>query len=131
MRLSRMILPIAFLGISVIGCQDILEVADISEQQVEIVAPKNSTVVENTQVNFTWNGVADADTYLIQIARPNFREASQIILDTTIVLDSTYIGTKAIKTLDNGDYEWRVKALNSDYETEFSSSVFQVEASAN
>lgn len=131
MRLSRMILPIAFLGISVIGCQDILEVADISEQQVEIVAPKNSTVVENTQVNFTWNGVADADTYLIQIARPNFREASQIILDTTIVLDSTYIGTKAIKTLDNGDYEWRVKALNSDYETEFSSSVFQVEASSN
>lgn len=131
MRLSRIILPIAFLGISVTGCEDILEVADISDWQVEIVAPKDSTVVENTQVNFTWNVVADADAYLIQIARPNFKEASQIVLDTTIVLDSTYIGTKAIKALDNGDYEWRVKALNSDYETEFSSSVFQVEASSN
>lgn len=131
MRPSRTILAITFLGILVGGCEDILEVPDISGREVQILAPRDSTVVGNTRVNFTWNGVADADAYSVQIARPNFRQAAQILLDSTIVLDSTFIGTKAIKTLDNGDYEWRVKALNSDFQTEFSSSAFKVEASAN
>ncbi|WP_373518421.1 hypothetical protein [Pricia sp.] len=131
MKLLKALSALIYLGIFATGCEDILEVPDISGRQVEIVAPKDRVVVENSQVNFTWNGVADADSYSVQIARPNFREAAQILLDSTIVLDSTFIGTKAIKNLDNGDYEWRVKALNSDFRTEFSSSAFKVEASAN
>jgi len=110
------------------SCEDILEVPDISGQEVELVAPLNGTVVNQNLVNFTWNGVADADAYLIQVATPNFAEASQVLLDSIVVLDSTFLGTQASKSLLNSTYEWRVKAVNSAFETDFSQGAFSVQA---
>ena len=43
------------------SCEDILEVPDISSQQVELLAPSQGSVVTDSTVNFNWNGVSDAD----------------------------------------------------------------------
>ena len=113
------------------GCQDILEVEDISDSKVELIAPLQGSVVGDSMVNFTWNSIDGANSYLVQVATPNFESAAQIVLDSIIVVDTTFIGTRASKILINSEYEWRLKAMNSDFETEFSSSGFSVNASGD
>ena len=129
--IMRNILYIAFILIGLCSCEDIIEVTDISDQQITLLAPLDNTVVNDSVVNFNWNGVDEAESYLIQVARPNFANASQLVLDSIVVIDSSFVGTRISKTLTNSAYEWRVKALNSDFETDFSLSGFSVEASNN
>lgn len=117
--------------IGLVSCEDILEVTDISEQQVTLLAPTNGSVVTDSLVNFNWNGVDEANSYLIQVATPNFSNASQLVLDSIITIDSSFVGTRISKPLSNNGYEWRVKALNSDFETDFSQSEFSVETTTN
>ncbi|MEO1012830.1 MAG: hypothetical protein AAFX53_16135 [Bacteroidota bacterium] len=117
------------LGMAVLSsCEDILEVPDISDREVALVAPLEGAEVRQSPVTFTWNGIADADAYWVQIATPNFTNAAQVLLDSVVVLDSTFLGTRAVKALTNGEYEWRVKGLNSGFETVFSRSAFTVNA---
>ncbi|WP_123772406.1 hypothetical protein [Zobellia sp. OII3] len=111
------------------SCQDILEVPDISNKNIELLAPKDSTTVLHNNVSFTWTEILEADTYSVQIATPNFNNAAQIEFDTILRVDSTFIRTGIIQNLPDSDYEWRVKALNSGYETNYSSSVFTVKSS--
>lgn len=80
------LLLVAFLG----SCQDILEVTDISDQNVQLLAPSDSTVVVQTSVQFNWNEVYEASQYHIQVASPNFENAAQILVDSLIVIDSTF-----------------------------------------
>lgn len=116
---------------SLSSCEDILEVNDISEAQITLLAPSDQSIITDTLVNFNWNEVADAESYRIQIAQPNFENAAQLVLDSIIRIDSSFVGTKISKTLPNSLYEWRVKAINSGYETEFSQNSFEVDASSN
>lgn len=113
------------------SCEELLEVPDISGEEVTLLAPSDSTVVTQAIVNFTWNEVFEAKSYHIQVAQPSFLEASQIVVDTLVVVDSTYVGTRFTKTLINNGYEWRVKALNSDFETEYTTHSFTVQITGN
>ncbi|OWW23505.1 hypothetical protein B4Q04_20105 [Zobellia sp. OII3] len=123
-------ISIIFLALLVLSsCQDILEVPDISNKNIELLAPKDSTTVLHNNVSFTWTEILEADTYSVQIATPNFNNAAQIEFDTILRVDSTFIRTGIIQNLPDSDYEWRVKALNSGYETNYSSSVFTVKSS--
>lgn len=130
MRITKAIFGIVLL-IFISSCEDLLEVADISEETVQLLAPSDSTTVAQNMVNFSWNGVYEATQYHIQVASPNFENAAQIIIDSVIVIDSTFLGTRITKSLANSQYEWRVKAMNSDFETDFSSSLFNVDTSSN
>lgn len=130
MRILKAIVGAIFLML-VISCQDILEVTDISDETVQLLAPSDSSIVAQTNVTFSWSEVFEATTYHMQLATPNFEQATQIILDSVVVLDSTYLGTRMTKTLTDSEYEWRVKALNSDFETDFSASSFSVNTSGN
>lgn len=113
------------------SCEDLLEVPDISDERVQLLAPSDSTVVVQTSVNFTWNEVYEATQYHIQVAAPSFENAAQIVVDTLIVIDSLYAGPNLKRTLGDSDYEWRVKAMNNAYETEFSLNGFSVNTSGD
>ncbi|MDL5514852.1 hypothetical protein QSE00_23785 [Arenibacter sp. M-2] len=115
----------------IIGCEDIVEVTDISDVKVELLAPLQNSVVGDSIVNFSWYKITEADSYVVQVATPNFESAVQLVMDSIIVVDSTFIGAKATKILIDNNYEWRVKAMNSGYETPFSSSAFRVNATGN
>ncbi|BDW93378.1 hypothetical protein MACH07_22100 [Flagellimonas marinaquae] len=110
-----------------VACEDILEVPDISEQSVELLAPSDGSVLDDNSVNLNWKGVDEATGYTIQVASPNFENAAQILLDSVIEMDTLgYLPNQISKNLLNGDYEWRVKAFNSGFETAYSSNGFQV-----
>ncbi len=104
-----------------LSCDDIVEIPDISAETVDILAPSNGTVLKDTEVTFTWESVTDAETYTLQVARPNFTNAAQIIVDTTISK------TTFSKTLSLETYTFRVRAENSGYTTKYFESTFVIE----
>lgn len=106
--------------LSVLACEDIIEVVDISDLTLTVLAPKDQTVLTDINVTFSWNAVEDAESYNIQIATPSFESAQQIVTDSLVT--STFFS----KTLNSGSYEWRVRAENSDYKTQYAVQKFTV-----
>ena len=102
-------------------CEEIIEVEDISNNAVTILAPTDTAVLNITDVNFSWLAVEDAEQYKLQVATPNFEMANQIVLDTTITT------TNFSEVLEFGSYKWRVRAENSGYETVYTSQSFTIE----
>ncbi|PCJ95001.1 MAG: hypothetical protein COA50_11585 [Flavobacteriaceae bacterium] len=129
--MRKIIFPLALFLMVTLSCEDLLEVPDISEHEVQLLAPLNGSTVNDSTVNFTWDAVHEANSYLIQVATPNFDNASQYVLDSVMVVDSAFYGTKISKAMLDGTYEWRVKGMNSDYETTFSSNEFNVQNVSN
>lgn len=130
--MKKGILTICIVLMVVWGCEDILEVPDISNQTVPILAPGEGSVLNTNAVGFNWQTIEDATTYEVQIATPNFESTTQIILDSIISEDTLgRVNTRIDQSLLNGNYAWRVKALNSDYETVYTLSNFQVDGDEN
>lgn len=119
------------IGVFNTSCEDLLEVTDISEENVELLAPSDSTIVAQSNVNFTWNEVFEATQYHVQVAAPSFENAAQIVVDTLIVVDSTFVSPRLNTALEDSMYEWRVRAMNSGYETTFSLNQFTVKTAGN
>lgn len=114
------------------SCEDILEVPDISDQTVPILAPSEGTVLTTNAVGFNWQTIVDANSYRVQIASPNFENTAQIVMDSIVTEDSLgVINTRLDQSLLNGSYAWRVKAFNSDYETAYTLSNFLVDGDEN
>lgn len=107
--------------IVIFGCDDIVELDDISKDTVMLVAPYKNAVLQTTTLNFSWESIADADNYQIQIATPNFENPLQIVVDSTITTHNLSID------LESNTYEWRVKAKNSGYETLYTQQAFTIE----
>ena len=104
-----------------ISCDDIIEEVDISNTLITILAPTNNSILDTTIVTFSWNTHKDIETYRLQIATPDFENATQIVLDTLVSK------TNHTQTLDYKDYEWRIRGENSVYQTEYTINSFIVE----
>jgi len=118
MRLTIAILIVGIVAFNT-SCEELLEIPDISEKSVELLAPSDSTTVVQSDVNFTWVEVFEATQYQVQVATPSFENAAQIVVDTLLVVDSVYTGPNFRRNLADSTYEWRVRAQNNGYETEF------------
>lgn len=110
-----------FVLIGLISCDDLIEVVDISKETVIILAPTQGSAIDTTRVVFTWEPVKEAENYHLQVATPTFENAIQIVVDT-LLMSTSYSGQ-----LEKAEYEWRIKAENSDYQTKFTKSRFRVE----
>ena len=98
-----------------------LFVEDISEDSVVLLAPSDQSEVLKGRIQLNWKEVSDATEYQIQIAQPSFSAASQI------VLDSIATTTLVVKELAIGEYEWRIRAFNSEFSTHYSTNRFTVQ----
>jgi DNA-binding ferritin-like protein (Dps family) len=107
------------------SCEEILLVDDISDQEVVLVTPQNNAQFTSTGVTFTWEPVKNAEKYRLQIAKPNFTSPNQIVLDTLMTK------TTIAQQLNTSDYEWRVKAVNANYETAYKTRQFSVIGNQN
>uniref|UniRef100_UPI00404931EA fibronectin type III domain-containing protein n=1 Tax=Gelidibacter sp. TaxID=2018083 RepID=UPI00404931EA len=107
-------------------CDDITEVEDISERTVTLVAPTNDAILSSGTIHFDWEPIEDAESYRIQIATPDFDAPLQIVADSTLA-DSTATNTTFSVSLNSGTYQWRVRAQNSDYHTNYTTQSFTVE----
>lgn len=95
---------------------------DISETEVEILAPGEDVVVKASSISFHWAAVDAATSYHLQIATPNFEQPQQIVADTEVE-DNFFT-----EELPENTYEWRVRAVNSGYSTSFATAGFTVES---
>ncbi|WP_415061084.1 Ig-like domain-containing protein [Flavobacterium sp.] len=109
-----------FLLVTCFSCEEILLESDISDQTVTLVAPSNEATFTSTGITFSWEAVEDADEYRIQIARPNFENPLEIVVDE--LTEETF----STQQLNIGTYQWRVKAINSAYETAFTTRTINV-----
>ena len=116
----KKILLLPMLLLLVFSCEEILLEDDITDETVNLVAPVDDAEFYSTGITFTWGPIANGTQYRIQIARPNFTAPLQIITDN--VVDTTSFTTQ----LNVGDYEWRIKAVNSGYETAYSTRSLKV-----
>lgn len=101
------------------GC-DLVFVENISDSKTTLLSPSNNITLLEGKVNFSWEELEGADSYNLQIATPNFTEEEEIVLDTAIT------NTSFSKSLILKDYEWRLKAINEEYETEYTTNSFFV-----
>ncbi|MEM1003199.1 MAG: hypothetical protein AAGH46_11170, partial [Bacteroidota bacterium] len=125
--MRKYLLAFMFLFLLIASCEDILEEVDISNSQVTIFAPLNNTTLNSNEVNFNWDRLEDATSYRFQLATPNFVETQQLVLDSIFELDTLgNVSSQIQQTLLNGTYEWRIKAMNSGFETAYTNSGFTV-----
>lgn len=103
------------------SCDDIIEPQDISNEVVNLLAPSNNVVLQDSTVNLSWDQLEDAEFYKFQIATPTFLEAVQIVQDSTVNTSSFLINLNR-----NTNYQWRVKAFNASYETEYTTQSFSI-----
>lgn len=103
------------------SCDDIIEVPDITDETVTVLAPADGVTLTTASITFNWSNVDDADSYRLQIATPTFVEAQQILADSLIT------DTNFTITLDSGNYQWRLRAENSEYQTAYITQDFTIE----
>jgi hypothetical protein len=102
---------------------DLAPPVDISNEEVELLSPANNLIFSTTDtINFSWDIVADADNYVIQIASPSFANSTELLLNETVSSPKS-----SVSNLTARMYEWRVKATNADFETEYTTQSFTVE----
>jgi len=102
------------------SCEEIINEEDITARNMILLAPTTNSTIAAGAINFSWQTVNGAVEYNLQVATPSFANATQIVLDTTM---ST---TNFNYMLETNNYEWRVKALNSGYETGYTTNAFQI-----
>ncbi|MEQ8518754.1 MAG: hypothetical protein RLN79_08430 [Cytophagales bacterium] len=110
----------ALVSILFISCEQILE-EDIQKKEVELIIPANGIRLSMQNVGFLWEGIDGAESYRLQIVNPDFTVPQTLVLDTLIHKKSFR------QYLDLGKYEWRVRAENSAYQSDFTTYVFWVD----
>jgi hypothetical protein len=110
-----------FVTITILLCNcEAIFIENISEKTVVLLAPTDTSKVTNGTIQFNWQKVLEATEYEIQLAHPNFDNARQILIDS--ITTGTIISTD----LEVGEYQWRVKAMNSNFSTDYSTNSFSV-----
>jgi hypothetical protein len=103
------------------NCEELIEVEDISSETVNILAPTDNTTLNYTTVNFSWQSLDFAESYQLQVAFPDFNNA-QVIVEDTLLSTTSYT-----KILEMGSYQWRIKAINFGYETQYTTQNLTIE----
>jgi hypothetical protein len=104
--LLSFIAVITYLAITLSSCSLIFE-EDISEEQMTIYTPSNNYLTNENSITFWWEFITDATSYNLQIVENKFDSAAVFVVDTNLT------GNMFVYTLDNGKFEWRIRAYNS------------------
>lgn len=100
------------------SCSDLFE-PDISRDKIMVLTPLDSATILTEQVIFWWEPLAGATKYELQLVSPSFQSISTIKADTTL------IDEKFVIDLPPGNYQWRIRALNTAYATKFAQLTFE------
>lgn len=103
-----------------ISCDEIIGIEDISKEKISIIAPAHNSTVAIGGITFSWFPLSNDVQYHLQIVTPSFLNAVQLVEDTLLTQTSYSV------ELSRGSYEWRVKAINSEYETVYQTQCLNV-----
>ncbi len=96
------------------------QIVDISNEEVVLKSPVSSGYISTTKISFWWDEVEGATDYLLQVVSPGFSEA------TNLIINEKLSGNSKDYELEEGDYQWRVKASNNNYSTGFTTASFKI-----
>ena len=103
-----------------ISCDDIF-IEDISNRELSIICPNDNWELElqddsttTADVVFWWEYLKGADYYDLQLVSPEFSNIDKLLFD--VVVDST---NKYDVILPAGYYQWRIRARNSSFSTDY------------
>lgn len=86
---------------------------DISAETIVLNTPLDEASFVEGNIIFWWEEISDANTYDIQIARPNFATPEELVYDSALEVSTLTLSLLA------GEYEWRVRGVNDDFETSY------------
>jgi len=112
---------IILISILLTQCRDVF-VMDISGEKVVLLSPHDNLETYISTQTFWWDYVQDAENYQLQVVTPEFIQPARLILDTLLTQN------KFLVNLNPGIYQWRVRALNSAYSTDYSMYSFQIDS---
>ncbi len=110
--------------LSMVSCQDFFE-KNIEDKTVTIISPLDGTVSPYYAVIFRWNDVSGATEYQIQAVSPSFENPLLFLYDTLIS------GTSITLSFNPGSFQWRIRAVNSAYMSNFQTYYFSIEPSTD
>jgi uncharacterized protein YegP (UPF0339 family) len=87
---------------------------DLVGTKVSLLSPADKSTVVDKKVTFWWNSLTGAEKYNLQVVSPSFDNPLKLITDQWVTTNSV------VMQLEAGNYEWRVKAANSNSETGYS-----------
>jgi len=106
------ILITSFFSIIILSCTEIVD-PDIRNNKVVLLSPPDSLRTVIATQTFWWEEVEFADEYDFQLVSPSFEYIERIFIESTLEI------TKFDYTMIPGEYQWRVRAKNYSYETEY------------
>jgi hypothetical protein len=115
----KKILILLFSLMALTACDDIF-VKDISDKQINIVAPANNIVLDKNEVTLVWEELEGAQNYHVIIVSPSLAEVRYYACDS---ITDDY---KLKVSLPDGTYEWSVQATNSAHESLKTHETFQI-----
>lgn len=107
-----------FIFILFVNCDELIEVEDISNRKLILLAPVDGSEINDSGLSINWEELEGAESYRIQIFKPSFEDATQM------VVDSTSTATEVRAELEAGDFEVRLWAINSAYQSLYTFSKF-------
>lgn len=105
---------VVFILLSTIGCSEIVNEEDLSDNQVEIISPTEGSHLENNVVLFSWQSMEGAEDYRLQIDVLNQYQYNERIIDT--IVSNTSLSLQLLD--DNNTYHWYITAQNSSSSTD-------------
>jgi hypothetical protein len=84
------------------------------------MSPADKSLLTEKKVTFWWNLIDGATKYNLQVVSPSFANPTKVIYDQWGTSNSVTVDLAA------GNYEWRVKAANSDNQTGYSQFLFSI-----
>lgn len=102
----------------------LIETSDLTNQQVILSSPANNLYTQNITPTFTWTGVNAAESYTLQLI--NVSAGNNIIHEQTGIIGTSFTPSNTI-IIQDAQYLWKVKAVNSTSETAFTSRTFYID----
>ncbi|MBF4485848.1 hypothetical protein [Flavobacterium sp. CSZ] len=99
---------------------------DLTNQQVILSSPDNDKFVNFINVTLNWIPLNKATSYSVKVVKTSTGEevfSKNDLTDNSVMLDKP--------TLEDGNYEWRIKAKNTDSETkQYSARKFNIDTTS-
>ena len=122
-RISNLML-ITFLTV-VLSCTKDIILEDLKDKAIIVNAPANNFLSSENTITFWWEVLEGAEKYNIQIVKPDFTTVIKLIADTNIFTNKYTI------SLQPGNYQWRIKAINGGGSTAYQVFNLRIDSTSN
>jgi hypothetical protein len=125
MKVPNSVLLVAACLMLGLSCTKDFVLEDINDKSIVVNAPANNLVSSENTITFWWEVLEGAEKYNIQIVKPDFANVIKLVADTNIT------SNKYSTTLQPGNYQWRIKAINGGGATAYQVYNLKIDSTTN